>query len=180
MTFFLTRGVRLFKAQFGIAVKFLPVVLIAACGGGGGGDGTSVGGNNSTLLATQIAEVQPDSETDTSSVFVQLGSPNAPSSGAQIATEALRAEIQNQFLADLEAATTKPKVILGISTSAPCDATGFAQQLENAHKFNTDTTVRLDLTACQLNLLKSLPNVKGVFPDFTLDHQAAPSPSAFS
>ena len=180
MTFFLTCGVRLFKAQFGIAVKFLPVVLIAACGGGGGGDGTSVGGNTSTLLATQIAEVQPDSETDTSSVFVQLGSPNAPSSGAQIATEALRAEIQNQFLTDLEAATTKPKVILGISTSAPCDATGFAQQLENAHKFNTDTTVRLDLTACQLNLLKSLPNVKGVFPDFTLDHQAAPSPSAFS
>ena len=180
MTFFLMRGVRLFKARFGIFVKFLPLVLIAACGGGGGGDGTSVGGNNSTLLATQIAEVQPDSETDTSSVFVQLGSPNAPSSGAQIATEALRAEIQNQFLADLEAATTKPKVILGISTSAPCDATGFAQQLENAHKFNTDTTVRLDLTACQLNLLKSLPNVKGVFPDFTLDHQAAPSPIAFN
>jgi Subtilase family len=180
MTFFLLRGVRFFKAQFGIFVKFLPVVLIAACGGGGGGDGTSVGGNNSTLLATQIAEVQPDSETDTSSVFVQLGSPNAPTSGAQIATEALRAEIQNQFLVDLEAATTKPKVILGISTSAPCDATGFAQQLENAHKFNTDTTVRLDLTACQLNLLKSMPNVKGVFPDFTLDHQAAPSPSAFN
>jgi hypothetical protein len=174
MTLFLKHAVRLFKVQFGIFVKFLPVLLISACGGGGG-DGASVGGNASTLLATQIAEVQPDNDTDTSSVFVQLGNSNPPSSGAQIATDALRTEIQNQFLADLETAATKPKVILGVSTSAPCDVTGFAQQLENAHKFNSDTTVRLDLTACQLNLLKSLPIVKGVFPDIPLDHYAAPA-----
>ncbi len=67
-------------------------------------------------------------------------------------------------------------MLFGISTSAPCDVTGFAQQLENAHKFNTDAVVRLDLTACQLNLLKSLPVVKGVFPDIPLEHHAVTVP----
>jgi hypothetical protein len=73
-------------------------------------------------------------------------------------------------------------VLLGINTSAPCDVSGFTQQLENAHKFKTDAVVRLDLTACQLNLLKSLPLVKGVYPDIPLDHHAvtAPSSTAFN
>jgi hypothetical protein len=94
-----------------------------------------------------------------------------------VVSDGSREQLQIQFLTDLEAAT-KPKVLLGISTSAPCDVTGFAQQLENAHKFNTDAVVRLDLTACQLNLLKSLPAVKGVFPDIPLEHHAVTVPSS--
>ena len=88
-----------------------------------------------------------------------------------------RLQLQNQFLADLEEAT-KPKTLLGISTSAPCDITTFNQQLANAHKFSTDAVVRLDLTACQLNLLKSIPSVKNVFPDVVLDRQAYGSPTS--
>ncbi len=163
---------RRFKSLgFGGFAAFLAIFLLSACGGGGGGNGLSMGSSPDSLLASQIAEVQPDNDQDTSSVFVQLASPSTPTAGAQIAADVSRAQLQNQFLADLEAAT-KPKVILGISTSPPCDITGFSQQLEAAHKFNTDAVVRLDLTACQLNLLKSLPIVKGVFPDVQLEHQA--------
>jgi hypothetical protein len=162
---------------FGSFASFLTFLMVSACGGGG--DSQSTGASSGALVATQIEDVKPDNDTETRSVFIQLGSPNTPTTGAQIATDASRAQIQNQFLADLEAAT-KPKVLLGISTTAPCDITGFAQQLENAHKFNTDTAVRLDLTACQLNLLKSLPIVKGVFADMPLDHQAFAVPSSLA
>ena len=163
---------------FGSFASFLTFLMISACGGGSG-DSQSTGASSGALVATQIEDVKPDNDTETRSVFIQLSSPNTPTTGAQIATDASRAQIQNQFLADLEAAT-KPKVLLGISTTAPCDITGFAQQLENAHKFNTDTAVRLDLTACQLNLLKSLPIVKGVFADMPLDHQAFAVPSSIA
>ena len=146
MSLFLKHGARFFRFGFGGFASLLAAMLVLACGGGGG-DGPLLGGSPSTLVATQIAEVQPDNDTDTSSVFVQLGNSSTPTTGAQVASVASREQLQNQFLADLEAAT-KPKVLLGISTSAPCDVTGFAQQLENAHKFNTDAVVRLDLTAC--------------------------------
>ncbi|MEI6716829.1 MAG: S8/S53 family peptidase [Betaproteobacteria bacterium] len=167
---------RFFRFGFVGFASLLAAMLFSACGGGGG-DGLSMGGSPNTLVATQIAEVQPDNDTDTSSVFVQLGSVNTPTTGAQVVSDASREQLQNQFLTDLEAAT-KPKVLLGISTSAPCDLTGFTQQLENAHKFNTDAVVRLDLTACQLNFLKSLPLVKGVYPDIPLDHHAVTVPSS--
>jgi len=176
MSWLLNHVARFLRFGFGGFTPYLTVLLISACGGGGG-NGLSMGSNTSTLVASQIAEVQPDNDTDTSSVFVQLGNSNTPTTGAQVASDASREQLQNQFLADLEAAT-KPKVLLGISTSAPCDATGFAQQLENAHKFNTDAVVRLDLTACQLNLLKSLPAVKGVYPDIPLEHHAVTVPSS--
>jgi hypothetical protein len=136
-----------------------------------------LGANSNALLATQIAEVQPDNATDTTSVFVQLSSANSAAAGAQVVSDASRLQLQNQFLADLEEAT-KPKVLLGISTSAPCDVTTFNQQLANAHKFNADAAVRLDLTACQLDLLKSIPSVKNVFPDVVLDRQAVGSPTS--
>jgi hypothetical protein len=176
MSLLLKHAARFFRLGFGGFASLLTAMLVSACGGGGG-DSPLLGGSPSTLVATQIAEVQPDNDTDTSSVFVQLGNSNTPTTGAQVASVASREQLQNQFLADLEAAT-KPKVLLGISTSAPCDVTGFAQQLENAHKFNTDAVVRLDLTACQLNLLKSLPVVKGVYPDITLEHHAVTVPSS--
>ena len=176
MSLLLNHVARFLRLGFGGFTPYLAVLMISACGGGGG-NGLSMGSNTSTLVASQIAEVQPDNDTDTSSVFVQLGNSNTPTTGAQVASDASREQLQNQFLADLEAAT-KPKVLLGISASAPCDVTGFAQQLENAHKFNTDAVVRLDLTACQLNLLKSLPAVKGVFPDIPLDHQTVTVPSS--
>jgi len=176
MSLLLNHVARFLRLGFGGFTPYLAVLMISACGGGGG-NGLSMGSNPSTLVASQIAEVQPDNDTDTSSVFVQLGNSNTPTTGAQVASDASREQLQNQFLADLEAAT-KPKVLLGISASAPCDVTGFSQQLENAHKFNTDAVVRLDLTACQLNLLKSLPAVKGVFPDIPLDHQTVTVPSS--
>ena len=176
MSLLLKHAARFFRFGFGGFASLLTAMLVSACGGGGG-DSPLLGGSPSTLVATQIAEVQPDNDTDTSSVFVQLGNSNTPTTGAQVASVASREQLQNQFLADLEAAT-KPKVLLGISTSAPCDVTGFAQQLENAHKFNTDAVVRLDLTACQLNLLKSLPVVKGVYPDIPLEHHAVTVPSS--
>lgn len=176
MSLLLKHGARFFRFGFGGFASLLAAMLVLACGGGGG-DGPLLGGSPSTLVATQIAEVQPDNDTDTSSVFVQLGNSNTPTTGAQVVSDTSRERLQNQFLADLEAAT-KPKILLGISTSAPCDVTGFAQQLENAHKFNTDAVVRLDLTACQLNLLKSLPVVKGVFPDIPLEHHAVTAPSS--
>lgn len=178
MSLLLKYATRFFRLVSGGFAGLLAAMLVSACGGGGG-DSLSMARSTSTLVATQIAEIQPDNETDTSSVFVQLGNANTPTSGAQISSDTSREQLQNQFLADLEAAT-KPKVLLGISTSAPCDVTGFAQQLENAHKLNTDAVVRLDLTACQLNLLKSLPIVKGVYPDIPLDHQALAVPSSLA
>lgn len=166
---------RVRRVGFFTAISML--FLLSACGGGGGSSSISSGTTPNTVLATQIAEVQPDNEVETSSVFVQLGSPNSPVAGAQVSTDIYREQIQNQFLADLEAAN-KPKVLFGISTSAPCDATGLARQIENAHKFTTGTVVRLDLTACQLDLLKSIPNVRGVYPDILLDKQAIVAPLA--
>ena len=173
MFLFLIPPRRLTKTRF---TFFLLSALVSACGGGGG-DRSVLGGNSNALLATQIAEVQPDNATDTTSVFVQLGSADSLAAGAQVASEFKRQQLQNQFLANLEEAI-KPKVLLGISTSAPCDLTTFQQQLANAHKFSTDAALRLDLTACQLNLLKSIPSVKNVFPDIVLDRQAFGTPTS--
>ena len=110
-------------------------------------------------------------------LFRSLGSVNSVAGGAQVTSDESRLQLQNQFLADLEEAT-KPKTLLGISTSAPCHITTFNQQLANAHKFSTDAAVLLDLTACQLNLLKSITSVKNVFPDVVLDRQAYGSPTS--
>ena len=72
----------IFPTRFSTArlAFFLLPALISACGGGGG-DGSVLGSSSNSLLATQITEIQPDNEADTSSVFVQLGSANSVAGG---------------------------------------------------------------------------------------------------
>ena len=161
-----------------ILLSVLVACLVTACGGGGS-DSQSADTSTDAIVASQIAEVQPDNDIDTTSVFVRLGNASSPAAGVEVSSGPNREQLQQQFIADLQAAT-QPRVLWGITLDAPCDLTGFAQQLDNAHKFTTDAVVRIDLTACQLNLLKTLPNVKGVFSDVTLEHLGITAPSAVS
>lgn len=150
------------------------VVLVYACGGGGGGE--NLGSNTvNPLVAAQISDLQPDNETDTNSVFVKLGNASTPVDGAGIVTDSSRDQLQTQFLEDLKNAAGS-KVLLGAASTPACDTTGFAQQLENAHKFGSDAFVGIHLTKCQLNLLSTLPNVQGVYPDIILNPQSASAP----
>ena len=86
MSLLLKHAARFFGFGFGGFASLLAAILVSACGGGGG-DGLSIGGSPSTLIATQIAEVQPDNDSDTSSVFVQLSNSNTPTTGAQVASD---------------------------------------------------------------------------------------------
>lgn len=153
-------------------VSLACVLALSACGGGGGGSSNNASNAANAQIAAQVADIAPNNDTDTTSVFVKLGNSSAAASGAAVAySDASRTQLQTQFLEDLKTAVG-PKVLLGVSTSPACDTTGFAQQLQNAHQYAADAVVRLDLTACQLNLLPTLPNVQGVYPDITLDHQS--------
>jgi hypothetical protein len=153
-------------------VSLACVLALSACGGGGGGSSNNASNAANAQIAAQVADIAPNNDTDTTSVFVKLGNSSAAASGAAVTySDASRTQLQTQFLEDLKTAVG-PKVLLGVSTSPACDTTGFAQQLQNAHQYAADAVVRLDLTACQLNLLPTLPNVQGVYPDITLDHQS--------
>ncbi len=89
MSLLLKHVARFFRLVLGGFASFLAAMLVSACGGGGG-DSMSMGSSPSTLVASQIAEIQPDNDTDTSSVFVQLSNSNTPTTGAQVASDTSR------------------------------------------------------------------------------------------
>ncbi len=69
---------RRFKSLgFGGFAAFLAIFLLSACGGGGG-NGLSMGSSPDSLLASQIAEVQPDNDQDTSRCLSNLPAPAHP------------------------------------------------------------------------------------------------------
>lgn len=148
---------------------------LAACGGGGGG---SASGSTDPALAAQINEVKP---TDNSvvPVFVELsGSTAAGAADTVTDPDARRRLLQQQFVADLKSAVAQPATAAG--TSSTCDAASLAQRLNDAFMPSSGAAVRIELSACELDLLPKLSNVKGVHADIPLDLNASADANALA
>lgn len=143
-------------------------LTLAACGGGGGNAGRPA----DPALAAQIDEIRPTEPDALVPVFVELGgNPVASAADTALDTDAQRRQLQAQFLADLRTAVTQPAA--GASTGNQCDAAALAKRLENRFEPQSGAAVRIELSACELDLLAQLPNVKGVHADIPLDLKAS-------
>lgn len=146
--------------QWGLAA--LALLVLSACGGAGGG-GVAVTAN--PTVSSQVQSLQPSDPADTVGTFVEL-QPATPSSGAALSTEDARRLAQDAFLSQLAAAAARPASAAG--TGPACNASALATRIAQAYKPTSGTAVRIELSACELNLLPSLPGVKGVFADIPL------------
>lgn len=154
-------------AQRGILFAAIAIVL-SACGGGGGGSASS---SADPVLASQIEGLKP---TDSSviPVFVELGSAGALGAAATtLEPDAQRKQLQEQFLADLAKAAAKP--IGAASTGSACDVADLSARLSHAFNPQTGAAVRVELSACELELLPKINNVRGVHADIPLSFNAS-------
>ena len=144
-------------------------ILLAACGGGGGG---TAGSSTDPTLATQISEIKPTDGTSVVPVFVELsGTTAAGAADTFTDPDTRRRRLQQQFVADLQSAAVQPAN--GASSSATCDAAELSKRLNDAFMPTTGAAVRVELSACELDLLPKLSNVKGVHADIPLDLNAS-------
>lgn len=143
-------------------------IVLTACGGGGGGSGVV---STDPALAAQINEVKPSSTNDTVSVFVQLGGSSA-AGGANAVTDpdVQRQQLQAQFLADLQRVVARP--VAGAASTTSCDPVALSGRIASAFKPSSGAAVRLELSACELDLLPQISNVKGVHADIPLAFNA--------
>ena len=146
------------------AAAMAGVLALSACGGGGGSAGIA---SASPVLAEQIRDIKPSDATDTVSVFVQLGSSNPAAGVAAVGDDAAqRQQLQSQFLADLQRVVVQPAA--GAATSTTCDAEALKARIAKAFSPKSGAAVRIELSACELDLLPAIPNVKGVHVDIPL------------
>ena len=143
-------------------------LLLTACGGGGSGGSALT--EPSAAIAAQVDEIRPADESESVGVFVELNT-NAPAAGAVVADgDARRAWLQQRFITDLEAAAATP--LAGAATAA-CQSADLQQRLVQATRPAAGAAVRIELTACELDLLPRMPMVRGVHADRPLATQAA-------
>ena len=143
-------------------------LLLNACGGGGSGGSALT--DPSAAIAAQVDEIRPADESESVGVFVELNT-NAPAAGAVVADgDARRTWLQQRFIADLEAAAATP--LAGAATAA-CQSADLQQRLVQATRPAAGAAVRIELTACELDLLPRMPMVRGVHADRLLSTQAA-------
>ena len=145
------------------------VAALQACGGGGGGGG-STSSNTDPTIAAQVQDIAPSNDQDTVSVFVALDTSTTLSAFFTGASEEQqRAQRQADFLARLQDASRTPAG--GVSSS--CAATDLVSRIQQAHSPSSGDAVRIDLNACELNLLPKLKGVNGVHADIALSTQTA-------
>jgi len=146
-------------------------LILAACGGSGsGGSAGAISADSNAAVAAQIDEIRPADETESVGVFVELDA-NAPVAAAVVSdSDIRRAWLQQRFLADLGAAASSP--IAGAVTSA-CSSADLQSRLAKAQRPVAGNTVRIELNACELDLLPKMSMVRGVHVDRLLTIQAA-------
>src|SRR5574343_2063632 len=110
-----------FRHRIGLGAIALTVALLQACGGGGGSPYAT-----SPELTSQINGIKP-TEADTSvPVFVEWGnSPVASAANLALDPDTQRRQLQQQFLADLQAAVAKPAS--GANATNTCDAASLSK-----------------------------------------------------
>lgn len=141
--------------------------VLAACGGGGGSASTTT---INPTVAAQVATLKPTSTEDSTGVFVELESTQL-SAAANSSDEALAQQraLQEAFLAQLAQAANNPATA-GASTT-PCDVAQLTQRIKEAYLPKSGAAVRLELSACELDLLPGMAMVKGVYSDMPLASQ---------
>ena len=152
-----------------IVPLFLSAIL-AGCGGGGGG-GDSLNSTPNATVAAQVADITPGNADDTVSVFVALDSNNTVSGiGSVFQTEdEQRAQSQQNFLASLKA---NGSGALQATTGSSCTTADLATRINQAHTPNSGNVVRIDLNACELDLLPKLKGVAAVHADIPMSTQS--------
>lgn len=164
----------LIRRSFFIFITLTLTAVLQACGGGGGG-GSSTNSTSNPTVAAQVQDISPSNDQDTVSVFVALDSTTSVSAVLTGASEQeQRTERQADFLARLQNASRSP--VGGVSGN--CTATDLAARIQQAHSPSSGDTVRIDLNACELNLLPKLKGVNGVHADIPLTTQTAPITNA--
>jgi hypothetical protein len=150
------------------------VALLSGCGGGGGGGNTVLNDTANPTVATQVADIAPSNTEDTVSVFVALDG-SATVSGVVtmfLSDDAQRTQSQHNFLAALAANASG---VLRAATGSTCATADLASRITQAHTPNAGNAVRIDLNACELDLLPKVKGVSAVYADIPMSTQSMTS-----
>jgi hypothetical protein len=145
--------------------------ILAGCGGGGGSS-TALNDTPNPSVAAQVADITPDNADDTVSVFVALDTNGAASAVSSLfrSPDAQRIEDQQNFLASLKA---NAHGALQAANGGTCSTTDLATRINQAHTPNSGNVVRIDLNACELDILPQLKGVAAVHADIPMSTQGS-------
>ncbi len=161
--------------NFRCIVTALTLATLAGCGGGGGGNTTGLNDTPNPTVATQVADIALSSAEDTVSVFVALDSSNTSVSGASalfLSEDEQRIQNQQNFLTALKANASGA---LHAASGSTCTTADLATRINQAHTPNSGNVVRIDLNACELDLLPKLKGVAAVHADIPMSTQSITS-----
>jgi len=158
-----------------IVPLFLSTLLVACGGGGGGSSATSLNDTANASVAAQVADIAPNNVDETVSVFVALDSNSTSVAGVdglfQTADEQ-RVQSQHNFLASLQA---NAGGAVHATTGSSCTTADLATRINQAHTPSVGSVVRVDLNACELNLLPKIKGVAEVHTDIPMSTQTITS-----
>jgi len=145
--------------------------ILVGCGGGGAGN-TVLNDTPNTTVAAQVADITPDNAEDTVSVFVALDANGAASavSGLFQTPEGQRIEGQQNFLASLKA---NARGAVQAASGNTCTSADLAARINQAHTPSSGNVVRIDLNACELELLPKIKGVAAVHADIPMSTQGS-------
>jgi len=153
----------------------LPLILTACGGSGSSGGASPIATEPSAVIAAQVDEIRPADESESVGVFVELNDGVPLAAAAVSDTDGRRAWLQQRFLSDLSTAASGP--LAGVATNR-CSGADLQTRLERAQRPVSGSTVRIELTSCELDLLPRLSIVRGVHADRPLTTQAASDATA--
>jgi len=157
---------------------FAPLLLLSILAGcGGGGTSSSLQDTPNPIVATQVADITPANTDETVSVFVALDASGTTAAGTSSISQSLdeqRTAQQDYFLKALQDNVT-PSLQAADSTNT-CSSSDLATRIHDAHSPQSGHAVRIDLNACELNLLPRIKGVAGVHADIPMSvHGSSPS-----
>lgn len=157
------------RAPLWLISTVVSLALVSCGGGGDGGSYTGMKAMNATVAA-QIQSLKPSNVEDTVGVFVELNTTQLSSAALnQGDPSALQTGLQKAFLAQLMNAAQSP--VAAGAASMGCDVSQLTQRIQSAYLPTSGAAVRLELNACEFDLLPVMPLVIGVHPDIPLATQ---------
>jgi hypothetical protein len=163
------------KITFSWIVPIFLTAILTGCGGGGGSpSSTTLNDTANAAVTAQVADIAPSNAVDTVSVFVALDNSNAVSGISSIFQTADEQRIQNQkdFLINLKINAIDS---LQAANGTSCTTGDLATRINQAHTPTSGNAVRIDLNACELDLLPKLKGVAAVHADIPMSTQSIPS-----